>query len=143
MVFASEDSAFVDLAEDAYPIIIEYFVQGTDELVETDVIEGPGAYRVKGIDERGFRVDVHISYANGMKFDGDGDRIHCCKFMTAQMAKVCPNHDDPWDCPDYVIVERKGGFGIPIRDGGRSYMRLYYCPWCATQLVSDEELAEE
>lgn len=59
------NSAFADLPANAFPVTIEYYREGTDELVETQVIEGPGVLRVKGIDERGFRVDVKVIYANG------------------------------------------------------------------------------
>ena len=30
---------------------------------------------------------------------------------------------------------KKGGiFGIPIHDGGSSFIKINYCPWCGTKL---------
>ena len=45
-------------------------------------------------------------------------------------------HDDPFDCPDVVVVfhEIFGEYGIPIRDGGASYLLISHCPWCGVAL---------
>ena len=38
---------------------------------------------------------------------------------------------------DSVITQYKKGkaFGIPIHDGGSSFIRINYCPWCGKKLV--------
>lgn len=37
---------------------------------------------------------------------------------------------------DSVITHRakQKGFGIPIHDGGTSYIKINYCPWCSKKL---------
>jgi hypothetical protein len=47
----------------------------------------------------------------------------------------CPDHTDPWDCPDVLVVKLRNGFGLPIRDGGCSYVRITHCPWCGKPLA--------
>lgn len=42
-------------------------------------------------------------------------------------------------CPDVLIMLRYDlstliGFAIPIKDGGDSYISIYYCPFCGTNL---------
>jgi hypothetical protein len=66
---------------------------------------------------------------------GDHAR-HCCAEMQAALEFDCADHDDPFDCPDTVLVfhELFGEYGIPIRDGGISYLLLDHCPFCSTRL---------
>ncbi|WP_084174964.1 DUF6980 family protein [Afifella pfennigii] len=61
---------------------------------------------------------------------------HCCEAMAAALEHDCPQHANPWQCPDTVLVyhEPFDEYGIPIRDGGMSYLRLAHCPWCGTPL---------
>ena len=53
--------------------------------------------------------------------------------MKAQIEHKCETHD-PFDCPDKVVVrvtDTEGrGYGLPVHDGGSSYIRINYCPWC-------------
>ena len=45
----------------------------------------------------------------------------CCDEMRAKVDYRCPDHADPHDCPDNLVVRRKdGSFGLPIHDGGSS-----------------------
>ena len=61
---------------------------------------------------------------------------HCCEEMKAALEFDCDQHADPFDCPDTVIVyhEPFEEYGVPIRDGGASYLRLSHCPFCGSKL---------
>jgi uncharacterized protein DUF6980 len=56
--------------------------------------------------------------------------------MRAALKHDCDLHDDPFDCPDTVLVyhEPFDEYGLPIRDGGQSYVLITHCPWCGTNL---------
>lgn len=42
---------------------------------------------------------------------------------------------DKWECGDFVMHSPKPGvFGIPVHDGGSSYIAIKYCPWCSRHL---------
>ena len=60
----------------------------------------------------------------------------CCKEMQYHISFRCPEHDDPFACPDHIMVysEQTDTFGIPVHDGGQSYIRIQYCPWCGQKL---------
>lgn len=59
---------------------------------------------------------------------------YCCENMTYHLDKfkelVNPND------PDVIIVysAKFDEYGIPIKDGGNSYIEIQYCPWCGTKL---------
>lgn len=61
---------------------------------------------------------------------------HCCAEMGAALSHDCNQHADPFDCPDTVLVynEPFGEYGMPIRDGGMSYLVVSHCPWCGAKL---------
>lgn len=60
----------------------------------------------------------------------------CCSDMAAQTAWRCEDHDDPWECPDALIVTFSDGRrGLPVRDGGSSAITIAFCPWCGTSLT--------
>jgi hypothetical protein len=42
-----------------------------------------------------------------------------CVHIAYQVTQQCQEHEDPWDCPDYVLIynPRFDEYGIPIRDG--------------------------
>ena len=71
--------------------------------------------------------------------------MSCCERMKGYLDTKCEQHDDPWECTDYVVVEIPDGkIGIPVRDGGSSMIVLDYCPWCGTELLeSDIDLGGE
>lgn len=33
-----------------------------------------------------------------------------------------------------TLVRTEEGFGIPVRDGGNSYIQIDYCPWCGVEI---------
>ncbi len=61
---------------------------------------------------------------------------YCCEEMAAPLEFDCEQHGDPFDCPDTVIIyhEPFEEYGIPIRDGGASYLLLSHCPFCGAKL---------
>jgi hypothetical protein len=63
--------------------------------------------------------------------------LHCCDEMDKALNHSCEQHKDPWDCPDTVLIyhEPFNEYGIPIRDGGMSYLIIDHCPWCGTRLA--------
>lgn len=69
---------------------------------------------------------------------GVGDEVSstsCCDDMTYRLIMRCPDHEDPYDCPDVVVVRSKRGeYGLPIHDGGESYIAIGHCPWCGKAL---------
>ena len=46
----------------------------------------------------------------------------------------CDVHEFDWQCPDVTIIKYKKGFGIPVRDGGNSFIVIKFCPWCGKNL---------
>lgn len=55
-----------------------------------------------------------------------------CSHIAKYITQTCDQHPDPWDCPDAIIIRAKDGrFGIPVRDGGSSFIEIRFCPWCA------------
>lgn len=60
----------------------------------------------------------------------------CCEVMSIHLATTCDSDTHaPEDCPDIVIRELPDGcIGIPIHDGGSSYIVINYCPWCGRKL---------
>jgi hypothetical protein len=64
----------------------------------------------------------------------------CCDAMTREMSRHCDTHgDDQFACPDRVIHKTAaGGYGLIIHDGGSSFYRITFCPWCGTSLSEGE-----
>lgn len=61
----------------------------------------------------------------------------CCSMMRANIEDQCDWRDGahPYgQCPDQVVVKKDHGYGLPIQDGGGSYIEIRYCPWCARKL---------
>ena len=61
---------------------------------------------------------------------------HCCDAMAIALDHACDQHPTPFDCPDTVLVynEPFDEYGIPVRDGGESYVMVTHCPWCGVML---------
>lgn len=60
----------------------------------------------------------------------------CCEAMKYHSSNHCAIHNTPFDCPDWLILRNDvtGEFGIVIHDGGQSYIKINYCPWCGQDL---------
>lgn len=58
----------------------------------------------------------------------------CCSFMEANLKQKCDQHSK-FECPDVIVIRNEsGGFGIPIHDGGDSFITILFCPWCGKEL---------
>ncbi|WP_210251896.1 DUF6980 family protein [Hyphomicrobium album] len=60
----------------------------------------------------------------------------CCEGMQAALAFDCEQHADPFACADALVVynEILDEYGIPVHDGGPSYVLITHCPWCGAIL---------
>lgn len=56
--------------------------------------------------------------------------------MALQLSHTCEQHDDPFDCPDHLIiyVAKFDEYGIIIHDGTSSKLSIAHCPWCGSKL---------
>lgn len=64
------------------------------------------------------------------------DARFCCNEMAAALEHACEQHADPFACPDTVLVYNDvfDEYGLPIRDGGASYLTISHCPFCGAGL---------
>lgn len=61
--------------------------------------------------------------------------MNCCLVMQSFLNAKCDQHDNPWECADMVVVQAEDGrIGIPVRDGGESFVVFDFCPWCGQKL---------
>lgn len=62
----------------------------------------------------------------------------CCDRMAYDLGQSCDRHADRAACPDAMIAQVGGGYGLYVRDGedgyGGSVIEIAYCPWCGTKL---------
>jgi len=71
--------------------------------------------------------------------------IYCCDVMKDQLTQVGCRHHDRFQCPDVLVDSRYDhgkmiGLCLPIKDGGRSSIRIFFCPFCGKSvrnIVSD------
>ncbi|MCP2362708.1 hypothetical protein HD597_009728 [Nonomuraea thailandensis] len=67
--------------------------------------------------------------------------------MATRLEHACDLHPEPFDCPDAVVtfLAEYRGYGLPIHDGGSSFIAIRHCPWCGARLPQrlDEEWEEE
>jgi hypothetical protein len=67
--------------------------------------------------------------------------------MAFDLNQTCDLHAERAACPDALIAQVRGGFGLHVRDGEDGYaastIAISYCPWCGTSLppVGDIDLA--
>jgi hypothetical protein len=60
---------------------------------------------------------------------------HCCERMAIDFAQKCGQHPDRFDCPDMFFDQLKNGsYGLIVYDGGRSVVKIAFCPWCGPKL---------
>ncbi|MFJ8089140.1 DUF6980 family protein [Lysinibacillus sp. NPDC095746] len=47
---------------------------------------------------------------------------HCCEDMTFHASFKCEIHENPFECPDKIIIfyEQNNDYGLIIHDGGKS-----------------------
>lgn len=60
----------------------------------------------------------------------------CCEMMKYWSGSHCSEHDSPFECPDWLIVRVHDGneYGLVVHDGGESFVKISYCPWCGRKL---------
>jgi hypothetical protein len=56
--------------------------------------------------------------------------------MRDAVEKVCDQHADRFNCPDYLMtyVPEYREYGIIIHDGGSAYSVIKHCPWWGARL---------
>lgn len=61
---------------------------------------------------------------------------YCCQRMQDTIEHQCEVHPDPQDCPDNALIHiaKFDEYGIPVRDGGSSFVVITFCPWCGSRL---------
>lgn len=68
--------------------------------------------------------------------DMNAESIYCCELMKKQIESVCAEHGDPFECPDNLIhySEKLNEYGLIVHDGGSSFVKIDFCPFCGTEL---------
>jgi hypothetical protein len=63
---------------------------------------------------------------------------HCCTKMTYYLIFDKKTNEIN---PDAIIRfnKREKDYGIPIHDGGMSYIKIAFCPWCGTLLTKKRQ----
>lgn len=61
---------------------------------------------------------------------------HCCEDMTYHASFKCDFHDNPFECPDKIIIfdKKDNEYGLIIHDGGSSSIGIIFWPWCGLRL---------
>ena len=85
--------------------------------------------------DKGNREIIRIWRTGQVKMAKKKPKTSCCEAMKGQIERECPVHPNKIECPDFVVIKTKSGFGIPIRDGGRSFLAINFCPWCGTRIT--------
>lgn len=69
---------------------------------------------------------------------------HCCSRMAADLNHTCDQHADRSDCPDALVGQVRGGYGIIVHDGGSGVVEIGFCPWCGAKLppIGDLDLSD-
>jgi hypothetical protein len=64
------------------------------------------------------------------------DTTFCCDEIAAGLRHDCDQHADPFSCPDTLLIYHEifDEIGLPIRDGGPSYLVISHCPFCGSKL---------
>jgi len=57
---------------------------------------------------------------------------YCCDSIKYHLEQFFKKPNDVDSIINYVA--RFDEYGIPIRDGGASFIQINYCPWCGTKL---------
>ena len=57
-----------------------------------------------------------------------------CVHVAYHSVLECDIHKDAWECADTMLVREKNVFGLPVRDGGGSFIEINFCPWCGIKL---------
>ena len=63
---------------------------------------------------------------------------YCCVEMAYHLIKDKESKNQKGINYDSVVTKRRGNFGLPIHDGGNSYILINYCPWCGSKLSTKQ-----
>jgi hypothetical protein len=63
-------------------------------------------------------------------------RKYCCQRFKESLTHKCKKHSDPFDCPDnlFYFLKKSKEYGLIIHDGGSSFIKIEYCPFCGLNL---------
>jgi hypothetical protein len=71
---------------------------------------------------------------------------YCCERFERDQTTVCDKHTSRKACPDAMILEVRGGYGLPVRDGraafASSVIAISFCPFCGAKLPPIGELED-
>ena len=61
---------------------------------------------------------------------------HPCVHVAYLIAQDPLSSIEPISDPDVTLTfdSKNNRYGIPVRDGGSSYIEVFYCPWCGVPL---------
>jgi len=59
---------------------------------------------------------------------------YCCVDMAYYLIEDKKSKNQKEVNYDSIITQRRQDFGIPIHDGGNSYIEINFCPWCGRKL---------
>jgi len=64
---------------------------------------------------------------------------HCCEEMRRHIEMACDQHPNQFDCPDCLIhfSSSRGIYGLIVHDGGTSFIRIAFCPFCGAKLPDE------
>lgn len=62
--------------------------------------------------------------------------------MNRHLGKMCEDHKNPFECPDFVISysDKVDDYGLIIHDGGSSKYLISFCPFCGTKLSKQKRV---
>lgn len=66
--------------------------------------------------------------------NGDKPANHPCIHLAYHSQHNCQDHKDPFECPDTTLVKINDRYGIPVRNGGSSFVEIKNCPWCGIRI---------
>lgn len=69
--------------------------------------------------------------------------FYCCDDFEEYIDRTCGANDEctVYDCPDCILMSTRSGYGIPVHDGGTSFVSIQFCPWCGADL-EDEKVGQ-
>jgi len=72
------------------------------------------------------------------------EKAHCCKTMKRAVNHRCDVHQDVFECPDNLIYysSKLNAYGLIIHDGGTSFSKIDFCPWCGAKLLTANSTTE-
>jgi hypothetical protein len=62
--------------------------------------------------------------------------------MDYDLSQKCDVHETRYECPDALITVVRGGYGLIVHDGGSSFIKISFCPWCGSKLPEIGNLSE-